>query len=131
MVGLVRDEKCMQLQVWATCFACHTSITSTAHDCRMDCSRGFYYILLVASHFILSLGFKKKFHCDKVAKMHAIVNFETCFACHTSNTSTAHDCRMDCSRGFYYILLFKSHKIFSLRFKKKFQCDKVAKMHDF
>ena len=79
MVGLVRDEKCMQLQVWATCFACHTSNTSTAHDCRMDCSRGFYYILLVASHFILSLGFKKKFHCDKVPKMRAIVNFEHAF----------------------------------------------------
>ena len=90
MVGLVRDEKCMQLQVWATCFACHTSNTSTAHDCRMDCSRGFYYILLVASHFILSLGFKKKFHCDKVSKMHAIANLATCLACHTSNTYFTH-----------------------------------------
>ena len=52
----------------------------------MDCSRGFYYILLFKSHKIFSLRFKKKFQCDKVAKMHAIVKFETCFACHTSNT---------------------------------------------
>ena len=57
-------------------------------------TRVFYYILLITSHCIFSLRFKKKFHCDKVSKMHAIVNFETCFACHTSNTSTAHDCRI-------------------------------------